>query len=42
MHVAYTKAIKDLYNGAKNQVRSVGGDLDHFPVMMGLHQGLTL
>ncbi|XP_060189176.1 uncharacterized protein LOC132618126 isoform X2 [Lycium barbarum] len=31
-----------MYEGAKTRVRTVGGDSEHFPVVMGLHQGLTL
>ncbi|XP_070029668.1 uncharacterized protein [Nicotiana sylvestris] len=31
-----------MYDGAKIRVRTVGGNLDHFSVMMGLHQGLAL
>lgn len=38
----YTSAIKDMYNWAKTQVRTVGGDLEHFSVLMGLQQGSTL
>ncbi|KAG5609755.1 hypothetical protein H5410_021036 [Solanum commersonii] len=34
-----TKAIKDMYDGTKTQVRRVGGDSENFPVVMGLHQG---
>ncbi|KAF3668040.1 hypothetical protein FXO37_09732 [Capsicum annuum] len=39
---AYISAIKDMYDGAKTQVRMVGGDTVHFHVEMGLHQGSTL
>ncbi|XP_016458308.1 secreted RxLR effector protein 78-like [Nicotiana tabacum] len=39
--VAYIRAIKNMYEGAKNQVRAARGDLDYFPVEMGLHQGST-
>ncbi|XP_070034643.1 uncharacterized protein [Nicotiana tomentosiformis] len=31
-----------MYDGAKTRVRTVGGDSKHFPVVMGLHQGLSL
>ncbi|XP_070013241.1 uncharacterized protein [Nicotiana sylvestris] len=31
-----------MYDGAKTQVRTVGGDAEHFLVIMGLHQGSAL
>ncbi|XP_060182159.1 uncharacterized protein LOC132611807 [Lycium barbarum] len=31
-----------MYDGAKTRVRIVGGDSEHFPVTMGLHQGSAL
>ncbi|KAF3634520.1 T-complex protein 1 subunit epsilon [Capsicum annuum] len=40
--VAYIRAIKDMYNGTKTQVRTAGGDSKHFPVLTGLHQGFIL
>ena len=40
--VAYIRLIKDMHKGAKSRVRTVGGDSEHFPVLMVLHQGLTL
>ncbi|WMV26024.1 hypothetical protein MTR67_019409, partial [Solanum verrucosum] len=38
----YIRAIKDMYGEAKTRVRTVGGDSEHFPVEMGLHQGSVL
>ncbi|XP_015162155.1 uncharacterized protein [Solanum tuberosum] len=38
----YIRAIKDMYGRAKTRVRTVGGDSEHFPVEMGLHQGSVL
>ncbi|XP_070039517.1 uncharacterized protein [Nicotiana tomentosiformis] len=32
--VAFIRVIKDMYDGAKTQVRMVGGDSEHFSVMM--------
>ncbi|XP_016492742.1 secreted RxLR effector protein 78-like [Nicotiana tabacum] len=40
--VTYIRMIEDMYDGAKTQVRTVGGDSKHFPVVMGLHQGSAL
>ncbi|XP_075080155.1 uncharacterized protein LOC142165518 [Nicotiana tabacum] len=40
--VVYIRVIKDMYNDAKTRVRNMGGDSEHFPVMMRLHQGSTL
>ncbi|KAF3633234.1 putative pre-mRNA-processing factor 6-like [Capsicum annuum] len=40
--MAYIRSIRDMYEGAKTQVRTVGGDFDHFLVLTGLHQGSTL
>lgn len=40
--VAYTRVIKDMYDGVETRVRTVGGDSEHFLVLMGLHHGLAL
>ncbi|XP_019231078.1 PREDICTED: uncharacterized protein LOC109211933 [Nicotiana attenuata] len=37
--IAYIRVTKDTYDGAKTQVRTMGGDSEHFSVGMGLHQG---
>ncbi|XP_070017582.1 uncharacterized protein [Nicotiana sylvestris] len=38
--VAYIRAIKYMYDGAMTRVRTVGGDSEPFPVVMGLQQVL--
>nr|XP_033515447.1 secreted RxLR effector protein 78-like [Nicotiana tomentosiformis] len=40
--VAYIRVIKDMHEGVKTWVRIAGGDSDHFPVEMGLHQRSAL
>ncbi|VFQ62516.1 unnamed protein product [Cuscuta campestris] len=40
--IAYTREIKDMYNGAMTRVRTSGGDSESFSVGMGLHQGFAL
>nr|XP_016475802.1 PREDICTED: uncharacterized protein LOC107797417 [Nicotiana tabacum] len=36
------RAIKDIYDRAKSRVRKVGGESEHFSVVMELHQGSAL
>ncbi|XP_070056567.1 secreted RxLR effector protein 78-like [Nicotiana tomentosiformis] len=40
--IPYIMAIKDIYDGSKTRVRILGGDSEHFSVVMGLHQGSAL
>ena len=40
--VVYTRSIQDMYDREKTHVRMVGRDSEHFPVLIGLHQGSTL
>nr|XP_016507106.1 PREDICTED: uncharacterized protein LOC107824812 [Nicotiana tabacum] len=40
--VPYIMAIQDMYDGANTRVMTVGGDSEHFSVIMGLHQGSAL
>lgn len=40
--MACIRAIKDVYDGAKTVVETLGGDSAHFPIVMELHQRSTL
>ncbi|VFR02509.1 unnamed protein product [Cuscuta campestris] len=40
--IAYTRAIKNMYDGAMTRVRTFRGDSESFSVGMGLHQGSAL
>nr|XP_009784709.1 PREDICTED: uncharacterized protein LOC104233097 [Nicotiana sylvestris] len=42
IHVAYITVIKDMHEGAKTRARTTGGDSDHIPVEIGLHQESAL
>ncbi|KAG5632588.1 hypothetical protein H5410_004305 [Solanum commersonii] len=42
VHMEYIRLIKGMYDGAKTQVRTVGGDSEHFLMLIGLHQDSTL
>lgn len=35
--IAYIRGIKEIFDGTKTKVSTVGGDSKHFHVMMGLH-----
>ncbi|XP_059277698.1 uncharacterized protein LOC132031819 [Lycium ferocissimum] len=37
--MAYIRVIKDMCRGSQDGVRTVGGDSEHFPVVMGLRRG---
>ncbi|GKA98392.1 ataxia telangiectasia mutated family protein [Tanacetum coccineum] len=38
----YIKVIKDMYDGAKTRVRTSIGNMEFFPVEVGIHQGSTI
>ncbi|XP_070008220.1 uncharacterized protein [Nicotiana sylvestris] len=40
--VAYIMVSKDMYDGAKTRARTMGGDSEHFSIVMDLHQGSVL
>ncbi|XP_047258388.1 uncharacterized protein LOC124890643 [Capsicum annuum] len=40
--VAYIKSIQDMYDDAKIRVKTLGGDSEHFSILIGLHQRSTL
>jgi len=35
--VAYMRVIKDMYDGKRTRVRTLVGDMDNFPIYIGLH-----
>jgi len=42
MLVAYIRVVKDIYEGVKTRVRTLGGDTVDLPIDIGLHQRLAL
>ena len=42
MPVKYTRVIRDMYEGVRTGVRTVIGDMEDFPIDIGLHQGSAL
>jgi len=40
--VAYIRVIKDIYDGLRARVRILVGDMNDFPIDIGLHQGSAL
>ncbi|XP_070008555.1 uncharacterized protein [Nicotiana sylvestris] len=38
--IAYIKVIKDMYDGVKTTVKTVGGDSDHFRLLWGCTKGV--
>ena len=42
MPIAYMRIIKDMYCGVGARVRTLVGDMEDFPINIGLHQGSTL
>ena len=35
--VAYTRAFKDMHDGVKTRVRTLGGDIEDFSINIGFH-----
>ncbi|KAM2329844.1 hypothetical protein ACFX1X_020752 [Malus domestica] len=42
VRVSYIQAIKDMYDGVKTAVRTHEGQIESFPITVGLHQGSSL
>lgn len=40
--VMYSRTIKDMYDGAKILVKTIGRDSEHLPILIGLHHKSTL
>jgi len=42
MPLAYMRVVKDMHTGVRTRVKTFVGDIDNFPIDIGLHQGSTL
>ena len=40
--IAYIRVIKDMYEGVRTRVKTLGGDTEDFPIEIELHQGSAL
>lgn len=40
--IEYIRVVKDMYDGVRTKVRTVGGETNQFPGEVGLHQGSAL
>jgi len=42
MPVKYTRVIRDMYEGVRTGVRTMIGDMEDFPIDIGMHHGSAL